>query len=111
MIKISVMYPDMAGTRFDHEYYRDKHMPLVQRLLGESCSYYTIDRGRSGSEPGSTPTYVAMCHIFSRSIDIYAAGMQRSGEDIFADIPEYTDIDPVIQISDVVVGYPASGAI
>src|SRR6185312_4185403 len=34
MIKVSVMYPNTPGGRFDHDYYRDKHMPLVKARLG-----------------------------------------------------------------------------
>ena len=26
MIKVTVMYPNTPGARFNHEYYRDKHM-------------------------------------------------------------------------------------
>ena len=33
MIKVSVMYPNKPGARFDHDYYRDKHMPLVKARL------------------------------------------------------------------------------
>ena len=29
MIKVSVMYPNRPGARFDHDYYRDKHLPLI----------------------------------------------------------------------------------
>lgn len=39
MIKISVVYPNSAGVRFDHAYYRDKHMPMVKDRLGEACLY------------------------------------------------------------------------
>jgi hypothetical protein len=31
MIKVSVTYPNKPGARFDHTYYRDKHMPLVKK--------------------------------------------------------------------------------
>ncbi|MDQ0472710.1 EthD family reductase [Labrys wisconsinensis] len=106
MIKVSVMYPYEPGVRFDHGYYRDKHMPLVQALLGDSCTYYTIDKGLAGGEPGSTPTYIGACHIFSASIELFQAGMGRHGAEILADIPNYTDIRPVIQVSEVVVGHP-----
>ena len=34
MIKVSVMYPNQPGGRFDHDYYRDKHMPLVAARMG-----------------------------------------------------------------------------
>lgn len=103
MIKVSVRYPNLPGARFDHDYYRDRHMPLVQGLLGESCLSYTVDRGLSAATAGSAPAYVAMCHIFSPSVDVYAAGMERGGAQILADITNYTDLVPVIQVSEVVV--------
>jgi uncharacterized protein (TIGR02118 family) len=30
MVKVGVMYANTSGARFDHEYYRDEHMPLVK---------------------------------------------------------------------------------
>ncbi len=107
MIKVSVMYPYEPDARFDHDYYRDRHMPLVQRLLGKACAYYTVDRGLSGGEKGSAPIYVGMCHIFSESVAAFEAGMADRGAEIFADVTNYTDIAPIIQVSDVVVGLPA----
>src|ERR1044072_1245577 len=41
MIKVSVMYPNTPGARFDHDYYRDKHMPLVKARMGAACKTYT----------------------------------------------------------------------
>ena len=104
MIKVSVMYPNTPGVRFDHEYYRDKHMPLVKERMGAHCKFYTIDKGLAGGAPGSPPTYVAMCHIFCESVEAYAAGMGPHRTEIIADIANYTDAQPVIQISEVVVG-------
>ena len=51
MIKVSVMYANTPGARFDHAYYRDKHMPLVKARMGESCKYYTVDKGMAGRRP------------------------------------------------------------
>ena len=51
MIKVSVMYPYAAGARFDHAYYRDKHMPMVKQRLGAACLYYTVDKGIAGGAP------------------------------------------------------------
>ena len=64
MIKVSVMYLNTPGARFNHEYYRDKHMPLVKARLGDACKYYTVDKGLAGGTPGAPATYVGMCHIF-----------------------------------------------
>jgi uncharacterized protein (TIGR02118 family) len=103
MIKVSVMYANTPGARFDHAYYRDKHMPLKARM-GESCKYYTVDKGMAGGVPGTPATYVAMCHIFCESVQTFQAGFGPHAKEITADIPNYTDLSPVIQISEVVVG-------
>jgi uncharacterized protein (TIGR02118 family) len=104
MIKVSVMYPNTPGVRFDHDYYRDKHMPLVKERMGAHCKFYTIDKGLAGGATGSPPTYVAMCHIFCESVEAFDAGMGPHRKEITADIANYTDAQPVIQISGVVVG-------
>ncbi len=104
MIKVSVMYPNIAGARFDHAYYRDKHMPLVKRLMGDACLFYTVDKGLAGGAPGEPPLYVGMCHIFSDSVETFQAGFGPNAKAIIADIANYTDLAPAMQISEVVVG-------
>ncbi len=104
MIKVSVMYPNKPGARFDHTYYRDKHMPLVKSKMGDACKFYTVDKGLAGGAPGAPATYVGMCHIFSDSVEAFQAGFGPHAKEIMADIANYTDIAPVMQISEVVVG-------
>jgi uncharacterized protein (TIGR02118 family) len=104
MIKVSVMYPNTPGARFDHAYYRDRHMPLVKSLMGESCKSYTVDKGIAGGSPDAPATYIAMCHLFCDSVEEFQAGFGPHAKQILADIPNYTDQKPVIQISEVVVG-------
>lgn len=103
MIKVSVMYPNKPGARFDHDYYRDKHMPLVKARMGERCLYYTVEKGIAGGEPGAPATYVAMCHIFCHSPEDFQAGFGPHAAEILGDIANYTDLQPVLQISEVVV--------
>ena len=103
MIKVSVMYPYQPGARFDHDYYRDTHMPLAKARLGAACLYYTVDKGLSGGAPGTAPTYVAMCHFFSESAAVFQAAFGPHAAEILADIANYTDLQPVMQISEVVV--------
>ena len=74
MIKVSVMYPNTPGARFDHEYYRDKHMPLVKARLGDGCKFYTVDKGLAGGAPGAPATYVGMCHIYADSVEAFQKG-------------------------------------
>lgn len=104
MIKVSVMYPYTAGQRFDHDYYANTHMPFVKSKMGDHCKFYTVDKGLGGGAPGAPATYVGMCHIFCDSVEAFQAGFGPHAADILADIKNYTDASPVIQISEVVVG-------
>ena len=104
MIKVSVMYPNKPGARFDHTYYRDKHMPLLKSRMGDKCQSYTIDKGLAGGAPNSPAIYVGMCHIFCNSLEDFQAGFGPHAKEIMGDIPNYTDLTPVMQISEVVVG-------
>lgn len=104
MIKVSVMYPNTPGARFDHDYYRDRHMPMVKARMGDSCRSYTVDKGLAGGTAGAPATYIGMSHIFCESVDAFQAGFSPHAKEIMEDIPNYTDQAPVIQISEVVVG-------
>ena len=103
MIKVSVMYPHQPGARFDHVYYRERHMPLVKARMGAACLYYTVDQGLAGGAPGQPPTYVAMCHIHADSVEAFQAAFGPHAKEIMADIANYTDIAPAMQISQVAV--------
>lgn len=103
MIKVTVMYPNSPGARFDHTYYRDKHMPMVQAKMGAACKRYSIDKGISGGAPGTSATYVCMCHIYCDSVEAFQSSFGPHTAEIMGDIKNYTDLAPVIQISDVVV--------
>jgi len=108
MIKVSVMYPNAAGARFDHDYYRNTHMPLLKTRMGDLCKFYTIDKGLAGGAPGSPAAYVAMCHIFCDSVEDFQAGFGPHAPELVADIPNYTDQNPIIQISEVIVASPSN---
>ena len=104
MIKVSVMYPYTEGARFDHDYYRDTHMPLLKSRMGDACKSYTIDKGLAGGAPGTPPTYVGMCHVFCDSVEAFQSAFGPHAKEILGDIKNYTDLAPVMQISEVVVG-------
>lgn len=103
MIKVSVMYPNTEGAKFDHSYYRDKHMPMVKDRLGDACLYYTIEKGLAGGAPGAPAPYMASCQIAFKSAESFQAAFGPHAGEIMADIPNYTNVQPVIQINDVVV--------
>jgi uncharacterized protein (TIGR02118 family) len=104
MIKVSVMYPNGPDAQFDAAYYRDRHMPMVKKLMGDYCKYYTVDKAISAGAPEANTPYIAMGHLFCDSLDAFQAGFGPHAEQIMADIPNYTNLTPVIQMSEVLVG-------
>jgi uncharacterized protein (TIGR02118 family) len=101
MIKVSVLYPNEEGKKFDMDYYCNSHIPMVQEKLGAGCKGAAIDQGLGGVEPGSPAAYVAMCHLLFDSVEAFQSAFGPHAEAIMADVPNYTDIQPVFQISEV----------
>ncbi len=64
MIKVSVLYPNTAGCKFDMGYYLGKHMPMVQQKLGAACKRMAVEEGIGGGAPGAPAAYVAMGHLY-----------------------------------------------
>lgn len=101
MIKVSVLYPNNAGSKFNMEYYCQSHIPMVQQRLGAACKSVAVEQGLAGIEPGSPAAFVAMGHLYFDSVDLFQAAFGPHADAIIADIPNYTDITPQIQISEV----------
>jgi uncharacterized protein (TIGR02118 family) len=94
MIRMSVLYPVTEGATFDHDYYREHHVPLAVRTWGLEGT--EIDKGMDGP-------YGAAVHFRFESLEAMTAARSRPGsKDITADIPNYTSITPVRQVSEVV---------
>ncbi|HEX6394858.1 MAG TPA: EthD family reductase [Acidimicrobiales bacterium] len=94
MIRLSVFYPASEGAKFDHDYYRDKHVPLCTKTWNLDSA--EIDRGIDGP-------YVAAVHFRFASPEALQAAMGSEGTGaILADVANYTDIAPVLQTSEIV---------
>ena len=101
MVKISIFYPNEEGKKFDMDYYVNNHIPMVMDLFGEAVKGGSVDQGLGGADPSSEPIYVAMSHILFDSVEEYQKAFGAHMEAILADIPNYTNIQPTIQISRV----------
>jgi uncharacterized protein (TIGR02118 family) len=101
MIKISVIYPAGEGKTFDWAYYSTKHIPMVKSLLADSVKAISIDKGIAGRTPGSPAPYLAMFHMYFETLAAYQTSFGPNAEKIRNDIPNYTNIQPIVQISEV----------
>jgi uncharacterized protein (TIGR02118 family) len=104
MVKVSVLYPSTPGSRFDIEYYLNTHMPMSAQLLGSAIKAITVEIGRGGEIPGAPAPFAAICGFTCETVEDFMGAFTPVADQLQGDIPNYTDIVPVIQISDIRIG-------
>jgi len=102
MIKVSVLYPNENGKNFNIDYYLNTHIPLVAKTLGDALIKATYDKGVAGGEPGSSAPFVAIANLFFNSMEEFGAAFSTGAPTLMNDLPNFTNIDPVIQINEVI---------
>lgn len=100
MVKVTIMYPSGEGNTFDMDYYSQKHMPMVASLLGDSMKMYRIDKGIAGRTPDEPVPYLAIGYLYFDRLSAYQNSFGPVAEKILGDIPNYTNTQPVLQISE-----------
>jgi uncharacterized protein (TIGR02118 family) len=104
MVRVSVLYPNEPGNRFDHAYFAGKHLPMVMdRLKRFGILRYEVDIGLQG-RGGSPPPFVAAAHLYFDAVADFQRGAGVHGSELRDDIPNYTDISPQVQISEIIIG-------
>ena len=101
MIKVSVFYPNNEGAKFDIDYYCNKHIPMVRQKLGAACKTAAVEQGMAGATPGSRPAFIALGHLYFDSVEAFQSAFGPHAGPILADVPNYTNTTPVIQIGEV----------
>lgn len=99
MLKLSVMYPKSEDLKFDMDYYRESHVPMIRRLIGERLKGFSVDRAATG--PGLPAPYAVIAHLLFESVETMQAVLAEHGATLMADIPNYTNAQPVIQVSEI----------
>lgn len=103
-VVMSVLYPETPGGRFDMDYYMAKHIPLVRARWGPlGLLDLRVLRGVGTPQDGAPPFGVS-AHLTFASAEALRTALQSHSAEIFAHIPAYTDITPVMVVSEVVEG-------
>ena len=104
MIKVTVLYPNEKGKKFDHGYWTTTHLNLVQSLMGSmGLVKGEMEKGVSGTDPNEPAPFIAVGHLyFNTNEEVHAAFTAHAGA-IMADTPNYTDIKPQFQISETLL--------
>ena len=102
MFRVAILYPNGEDKTFDMEYYEKKHMPMVAGFLGSNLVKYNIEKGLESGIPNQPLPYMAIGTFYVKSLDDYKEAIAPNRDAIRADFVNYTNIAPVILVSEVV---------
>jgi uncharacterized protein (TIGR02118 family) len=101
MIQVAVKYPRTEGAKFDMDYYVEKHMPMVSERCGDALKGMTVLQGLTAGMSGEPSPNLAIGTLNFESIEAFQSAMGPHMGEIMGDIPNYTDITPVLEISEI----------
>jgi uncharacterized protein (TIGR02118 family) len=101
MIKVTVLYPNAPDAKFDMKYYVTHHLPMVRDKCAPACHSIAAEGGLSGGDPGSKAPYIAIGYLTFDSVAAFQQAFTPHAPAILGDIPNYTNIQPIIQISEI----------
>ena len=103
MIRVSALYPNESGAKFDHSYFMDNHLPMLRELLGpRGLVRVEVDKGISAADPSAPAPFVLVAHLIFNSVDEVHEGFKAVGREVMSDIPNFTSVTPTFQISEMV---------
>ena len=101
MIKVSVMYPNGKDVKFDTEYYKNTHLPMVSKLVGDAILDLELDLGIAGRVAGEPAPYVAIAHLKFEDISSFNSSFGPHAEVLAADLKNYSNVKGELQISEL----------
>ncbi|MCH8279074.1 MAG: EthD family reductase [Chloroflexi bacterium] len=102
MIRVTVAYTNQEGKKFDWDYFTGTHAEIVHREMdSRGMVGFEQDKGISGADPSTPPPFVGMAFLTFNTLDEVHQAFMAVGGTVMGDIPNYTDIEPTIQISEI----------
>ncbi len=87
------MYAAGDGVTFDFDYYKTTHMEIVRKSGG--AVRIEVDEMISGP-------YIAVGHLYFESVEaLEAAANAPTAGEAWADVPNFTNAEPVMQVSQI----------
>jgi uncharacterized protein (TIGR02118 family) len=96
MHSLTVLYPNHEGAKFDFEYYMQKHIPMANGLLGHE---FKVTKGIASAQ-GGQPAFVCTARMEIGTMEEFLPVLMQHAGTLTSDIPNYTNIEPVIQFGE-----------
>jgi uncharacterized protein (TIGR02118 family) len=110
MYKVSVMYPTQKNGNFDVDYYCTKHLELVEKYMKPfGLIRFEILKGISGGGD-SPPPFAYIGNMYFETGDGYEKAIAASKGVLRNDVPNFTNITPMRQISEILTESVSNGS-
>ena len=106
MIRVTVLFPKTSDSHFDMDYYLTKHVPMTKSKL-ESLGIPVeaeVDEGLGTILPGQPARYAAIGYLLFEKMEDLQNGLATHGAEMMADLPNFTNVQPQIQVGIIVFG-------
>ncbi len=96
------MYPNGTDVKFDTEYYKKSHLPMVSKACGNALKGLELDLGIASRIPGKPAPYIAIAHLMFDNITTFQAAFGPHAETFAADLDNYSNVKGELQISELI---------
>lgn len=103
MYIISILYPNDEGATFNHDYYRDSHLALINKEFGPyGLGYGSVMIGQESADGAPPPFLVTTILSFPTEEQARAAMASDGAKSLIADIANFTNVAPYVQFNTAV---------
>lgn len=105
MATVSVIYPRRSDATFDYGYYEQAHLPLVASRWKDAGLVGAEALRGTGAPDGSEAPFFAIALLRFQSREHLGAALNgEHAPEIMRDIANFTNVQPIVQINEVIAG-------
>ena len=97
---LTILYPNGEDVKFNFDYYRDSHLPLIMKLYGKSIARFELRRGLPGPD-GARPPHVAVVNIYIADQKAFEEAGAKHGQTLRDDVPNFSSVMPTFQTDEI----------
>lgn len=97
---VQVLYPATDGTHFDHDYYVNTHLKMVNEIWGPHLHTSLVIKGLAGG-PDTPPGFHAIATLVFKDGGAMKEAMGKAAP-LLDDIPKFTNATPQMLVGEVI---------
>ncbi len=101
MVHVTVLFAATEGATFDHDYFRNAHLPMVRERMAPQLRRLESDQAMAGSHSGEEPAWMAGDHLYFESMADFEAAFGPNLDAVLGDLPNFTNVRPQVVISEL----------